>query len=394
MSQIAALRILDASLNRATEGLRVVEDFTRFVLDDCFLTNELKSIRHDLVGAATRVSSSDRHTARDTAHDVGTRITTEREAQRADTWDVCAASLKRTQQSLRSLEEYGKLVNVEFAGRCESLRYRLYTLEKALDIVRTSRDRLAKTTLCVLMDGGPSVESFEVLVRALVEAGIGMIQLRDKRLGDRELIDRARALVTLTRRQPPALPGVGSTDRQEPPAEPGAAKASKSSTLAIINNRADIAAIVGADGVHIGQEDLSVKDARAIVGPRALVGVSTHNIDQARAAVLDGANYLGAGPTFASRTKTFDRFAGLDYLRAVAGEIRLPSFAIGGISAKNIRDVLSTGISRVAVGAAVIQADNPSVAISQLISILHEASASEYQKQPTHNSVETDGCAR
>ena len=115
--------------------------------------------------------------------------------------------------------------------------------------------------------------------------------------------------------------------------------------FAIINDRADIAAAVGADGVHVGQEDLSVKDARAIVGTRMLIGVSTHNIEQARAAVLDGANYLGAGPTFASRTKSFDDFAGLDYLREVSSEIRLPTFAIGGITAENLPSVMAAGSS-------------------------------------------------
>ena len=90
-----------------------------------------------------------------------------------------------------------------------------------------------------------------------------------------------------------------------------------------------------------------------------LIGVSTHNIDQARAAVLDGANYLGAGPTFPSSTKKFDAFAGLNYLREVAGEIRLPTFAIGGITLENLPDVLATGVSRVAVGAAVTAAQRP-----------------------------------
>ncbi len=274
---------------------------------------------------------------------------------------MCAASLKRAEQSLRSLEEYGKLVNADFAGQCESLRYRLYTLEKALNVGRSSRDRLNAVSLCVLVDGCGSLDDFERLVRSLVAAEVGMIQLRDKRLDDRELIERARLLVSQTRSQPPAPPGVSvelSRTTEKPPAEPGAAKV-KPRALAIINDRADIAAAVDADGVHVGQEDLSVKDARAIVGTRMLIGVSTHNIEQARAAVLDGANYLGAGPTFPSHTKKFEAFAGLDYLREVAAEIRLPTFAIGGITAKNLRDVLSSGISRVAVGAAVTQANNP-----------------------------------
>ena len=344
MSETAVIRIIDASLNRAGEGLRVVEDFARFVLDDAFLTTQAKSLRHDL--AAAVISSFDRHAARDTQHDVGTAITTEKESQRSDAWGVCAASLKRTEQSLRSLEEYGKLVNAEFAGQCEALRYRLYTLEKALDVGRTSRDRLEGVTLCVLIDGGKAAVDFECLVKSLVQAGVGMIQLRDKRLDDRELIERARQLRHLT---------------------------AGTQSLFVVNDRADIAAAVDADGVHVGQEDLSVKDTRAIVGTRMLIGVSTHNIEQARAAVLDGANYLGAGPTFASTTKTFEAFAGLDYLRQVAAEIQLPTFAIGGIAAGNLADVLAAGISRVAVRSAITGAADPGCAARELLGMLTAA---------------------
>jgi thiamine-phosphate pyrophosphorylase len=344
MSAGRELRIIDAALNRAGEGLRVVEDFARFALDDRFLTRELKSLRHDLADAAeAAVASADRHAARETIRDIGTNITVEQEQRRLDTWGVCAANLKRTEQALRSLEEYGKLVDTDFAGRVEAIRYRLYTLEKALDVGTLSRKRLAGVRLCVLVDGRESREGFERLLSALVEASVGMIQLRDKRLDDRELVDRARLLRRLTRGTP---------------------------TLAIVNDRADVAAAVGADGVHLGQEDLSVKDARAVVGPRRLIGVSTHNIAQARAAVLDGANYLGAGPTFASRTKSFDNLAGLDYLRAVAAEIRLPTFAIGGINAGNLPDVLAKRITRVAVGAAVTGEGEPGVAARSLLTML------------------------
>src|SRR5215813_3649976 len=123
MSETPVIRILDASLNRASEGLRVVEDYVRFVLDDSFLTGRAKAIRHELAAAAGMISTTDR--------DVGTSISTSSEGTRRDAWDVCAASLKRTEQSLRSLEEYGKVLNGDFAGRMESLRYSLYTLEKS-----------------------------------------------------------------------------------------------------------------------------------------------------------------------------------------------------------------------------------------------------------------------
>src|SRR4051812_16968851 len=251
MSQTLVLRILDASLNRATEGLRTVEDYTRFVLDDPFLTGELKTLRHDLTAAAVAISSRDRHAARDTRRDVGTTISTTSESVRVDPWDVCAANLKRAQQSLRSLEEYGKLVSDDFSGRCEALRYRLYTIEKAVDTGRSSRERLENVSLCVLLDGRKSAADFKTMVTALVNAGVGMIQLRDKHLDDRDLKDRAQILVSLT--------------TSKPPASPGASPHGTTHTLAIINDRPDIAAAVHADGIHLGQEDLSVKDARSIV---------------------------------------------------------------------------------------------------------------------------------
>src|SRR5205823_3080461 len=97
-----------------------------------------------------------------------------------------------------------------------------------------------------------------------------------------------------------------------------------------------------------GQEELSLKDARQIVGPDMLIGVSTHSIEQARQAVLQGADYLGLGPTFPSGTKRFDEFPGLHFLRQIAAEIVLPAFAIGGITLENLPQVLATGIRRVA----------------------------------------------
>jgi len=346
----AHLRILDAALNRSSEGLRVIEDFARFVLDDPILTGQTKQLRHDLAEAASAIPSGDRHAARDTVADVGTRISTAAEGQRGDAWDVCAASLKRTEQALRSLEEYGKLVDADFATRCEAIRYRLYTLEKSLDIGRTSRERLATSTLCVLIEACDSAAEFEQLVRTLVAAGVGMIQLRAKELNDRDLVARARLLHNLTR---------------------------STLSLAIINDRADVAAIAAADGVHLGQEDLTVKDARAILGPRPLIGVSTHNIAQARQAVLDGANYLGAGPTFPSQTKAFDNFAGLDYLRHLAAEIRLPTYAIGGITADNLPDVLAAGITRIAVSSAITAATDPALAARNLLVMLESNRASQ-----------------
>lgn len=329
------LRILDAAANRACEGLRVVEDFCRFALDDRRLTTLAKELRHELSEMLAALPRADRHALRETLQDVGTAISTTAEGVRTDATAVCEASCERVKQSLRSLEEFSKVTDPETATKFEALRYRFYTLEKALTTRLLFSEELGSVKLCVLIDGSFSAKN----VRALIDAGAGMIQLRDKNLYDRELLSHARKLREIC---------------HSPMAE-----AKGPSCLLIINDRADIAAAAGADGVHLGQDDLSVKVAREILGPRKIIGVSTHSIEQARQAVLDGANYIGVGPTFPSTTKEFDAFPGTAFLKQVAEEISLPAFAIGGITLENLDEVLAMGIKRVAVSGAIAKADKP-----------------------------------
>jgi thiamine-phosphate pyrophosphorylase len=329
------LRVLDAAANRAREGLRVVEDYVRFVLDDRHLTERLKTLRHELTALLSRIPTASRMASRETQSDVGTALTTAAETLRPATSDVLAANFARVQEALRSLEEFGKVLDASMAAGIKQLRYRSYTLQRAVEITGTSLDRLAHARLYVLIDAGPTAADFASLVRTLIDSGVDVLQLRDKTVDDRRLLDRARLLRDLT---------------------------AGTRTLFIMNDRPDLAALSHADGVHVGQEELTVKDARTILGPDALIGVSTHNLDQARQAVLDGANYLGVGPTFPSSTKRFDAFPGLDFVRSVAAEIRLPSFAIGGIDRTNLPQVLAAGIHRVAVSSAILNAPDPTTA--------------------------------
>jgi thiamine-phosphate pyrophosphorylase len=336
---IARLRILDAASNRAGEAVRVIEDYARFVLDDRHLAGECKSLRHRLTAALSVFPAAQRHAARETRADVGTTLSLETERQRADLRAVVGANFKRLEQALRSLEEYAKPTSAPTAAALEQMRYRAYTLERAIDITADSLERLAGARLYVLTDGRESADALARWVDGLVAAEIDVIQLRDKRLADRQLLDRAHVV----RRQTQG-----------------------SKTLFIVNDRPDIARLAGADGVHVGQEELSVKEARTIVGPDALVGRSTHSLEQAREAVLDGANYIGVGPVFPSLTKQFAEFPGLELLRAVSAEIRLPAFAIGGICAGNLAEVRACGFSRVAVGGAVTESSAPADAVREL----------------------------
>ncbi len=332
-------RLIDAAANRGAEGLRVVEDYARFALNDRHLVEQLKTVRHELTETLLAFAASSRNSARDTLADVGCEVTTAAEMSRADLESVALASFKRSQQALRSLAEFGKLIDPTAAARFEMLRYRLYTLEQAFTGTVSALERLQAVRLCVLLDGQADAAKFQQLVDQVLAGGADMLQLRDAKLTDRGLLERAQLLRTATRR---------------------------AGKLMIVNNRPDVAVAVEADGVHVGQDDLPVSQVRPLVGPQALIGVSTHTIDQAQAAVLAGANYLGVGPTFPSTTKTFDTFAGLAFVTEVATEIRLPAFAIGGIDAQNIAQVTAAGLARVAVSAAVTGAVNPTAVARQL----------------------------
>jgi thiamine-phosphate pyrophosphorylase len=330
--QVDTARILDASANRAREALRVIEDYCRFVLDDRFLSGELKQLRHDLAENLADLPPSLLLEGRETLRDVGTDLSTARELQRQSLPAVVQANLKRLQEALRSLEEYGKLRGAAFGQAVEKLRYRTYTLERAILLGGTARQRLADARLYLLVTGSRCEAGLEWTIVEAAAGGAQVIQLREKELSDRELLERARKVRRWTQ---------------------------QAGVLFIMNDRPDLARLAEADGVHLGQDELSVKDARRIVGPDALIGVSTHNLAQVRQAVLDGASYVGVGPTFPSGTKPFEEYAGLDFVRQATQETTLPAFVIGGVNLQTISAAVGAGARRVAVSEAICRAEDP-----------------------------------
>lgn len=344
---LPAARIVDANLNRASEGLRVIEDYARFALGDAFLAETTKQIRHRLTAATSTLSAADRLAARDTQGDVGTQITTPQEFVRTSARQVAAASSARLAQALRTIEEYGKLLfPANAVAEIEALRYLSYTLEKAYQNLAQSQERLASCRLYVLIDACASETDFVTLVRTLITSGADCLQLRDKQASDRTLVQRGKLLRTLLQEHP------------------------ESRTLFVMNDRPDLALLTRADGVHVGQEELTVSEVRQIVGSEMLVGVSTHDLAQAKQAILDGASYIGCGPTFPSQTKSFENFPGLNFLKQVASELAIPAFAIGGIDETNLPQVLATGFTRVALSSAITRAPSPATTTRTLAKML------------------------
>jgi thiamine-phosphate pyrophosphorylase len=339
-------RILDASANRAREALRVLEDHARFALNDAFLSSQWKQMRHDLAQALGLLPAGLLLAARDTLGDVGTAISTDQEWQRESIDAVVQANAKRLQEALRSLEEFGKTASAEFAQRIEKLRYQSYTLERAIVLGTGTRERLADVRLCVLVTDSLCKASLAGTVKEATLGGATMIQLREKDCDDRTLLARARLVREVTR---------------------------ASDALFIVNDRPDIARLADADGVHLGQEDMPIRDARRILGEETLIGVSTHNMEQVRRAILEGADYIGVGPTFPSRTKQFEALAGLAFVREALAETTLPAFAIGGIDLSNVAQVVAAGGRRIAVSAAICAAADPRAAARQLCAALNAA---------------------
>jgi thiamine-phosphate pyrophosphorylase len=195
----------------------------------------------------------------------------------------------------------------------------------------------------VLLSGAGCQAALDWTIQEAAAGGASIIQLREKGLDDRRLLERARDVRRWTR---------------------------QAGVLFIVNDRPDVARLAEADGIHLGQEDMPVKDARRILGPDALIGVSTHNLEQVRQAVLDGASYIGIGPTFLSGTKEFAELAGLEFVRQATAETTLPAFVIGGVNRETIAAAVAAGARRVAVSQAVAQTDDPRSATAELLEAL------------------------
>ncbi|NOG54083.1 MAG: thiamine phosphate synthase [Planctomycetes bacterium] len=354
-------RVIDANANRAREALRVLEDAARFLLDDHDLSGSIKQIRHDLRDALTgSFPPGVLEANRDTPNDVGTTITTSAELDRADVVDVVTAAGKRLSEALRVIEEYGKIAGVgrdatapaesdptvvPLSATIEAMRYRCYEIERGLTI-RLGSGRAIQWGVCVLLTESLCRLPWLDVLDAVIGAGVDCVQLREKDLPDGRLLGRATVVAKRCR-----AAGVTS----------------------IVNDRPDIALAAGADGVHVGQDDLPVAFIRRLAGRRLIVGVSTSRIEQAEAAVRSGADYCGLGPMFHTTTKTKPQLAGPEYVSEYVGRLSAPHLAIGGVNPENVEQLVSAGARGVAVSSCVCGSEAPGTVVQHLRDALKQA---------------------
>ena len=331
--QIRLKRIIDANLNRATEAARVLEEIARFLLDDKDLCEKLKQIRHKLNSLQEEKYQEYLH-SRDTEGDIGVDI--KNSTERVNIENIFKANIKRLQQALRTLSEYSGQ-NPKNLAVFEKLRYTSYTLEKIMwDKLKEKYNQIKlsekKLYLVTNSDQFNTDDEFLDAVASALEGGVDILQLREKNMSANKIIELGKKVKQLCLQY---------------------------NTTFIVNDRVDIAVVLAADGVHLGQDDLDIFSAREILGPNAIVGVSTHAVEQALKAVADGADYIGVGPVFETPTKLGRTAVGLEYVKWASENIEIPAFAIGGIDIENCQEVFDAGLKRIAVVRAIINAASP-----------------------------------
>ncbi|NWF51510.1 MAG: thiamine phosphate synthase [Nitrospirae bacterium] len=184
--------------------------------------------------------------------------------------------------------------------------------------------------LCFITDPLLSDLSFEDMTRKVLKGGFRWIQYRDKFRTRREIYEEALRLRKLTK---------------------------DFNGVFIVNDYVDIAFCTNADGVHLGQNDLPIKEARKIMGKKKIIGISTHNLEQAINAEKEGADYIGFGPVFKTTTKDAGEPKGTEILKDVKKRVKIPVVAIGGINLENIMSVLTTGVDAIAIASAILKGD-------------------------------------
>ena len=331
--------MIDANLNRSSEGLRVLEDVARFLLNDAELSQRLRTLRHDLA-QETKSLNVGLLSQRDSEHDVGHPHPIppgERELNMETTslqglLDLVTANAKRVEESLRVVEELAKLPELSSmlnSASFEQTRFAIYTLERDLISRISRRGKIERISgLYVILDRQFLAGRDELdIAGQIIEGGARVIQLRDKQSKKGELLPAAQKLKEIC---------------------------SQGGVLFIINDYLDLAMAVDADGLHIGQEDLPLPVVRRQLPIDKIVGCSVTTPSQATKAQNEGVDYIAVGSIFPTTTKKEATVVGVDILKELKRIVSTPLVAIGGINQNNIGEVVAAGTDAVAVISAVL----------------------------------------
>ena len=313
---------IDANINRALEGIRVCEDVFRFVIRNSTLSVKLKEARHELAGAVKMFSQSCLLHGRDVGNDVQKFIDTSGEKARGSLNEITMSNLHRATEAMRSLEEFFKLLRPGAnENPFQKIRFTLYSVEKDMSsvLMRENKRKHFSSSLYAILDSS-FVQDGEYVKTAqrLINGGASIIQLRMKNSSTCKILETARSVSGVCR---------------------------ESNVLFIMNDYPDIAYLSDADGVHLGQDDIPVADARRILPPDMLVGISTHSKEEALLAAKHEPDYIAVGPVYDTKTK-YDKLIngiGEGVFKDILSSTDIPVVAIGGLDPARLSELSKIG---------------------------------------------------
>ncbi len=333
-------QIIDANLDRAREGLRVLEDWARFGLGLEKYVIKIKNFRQILGKHHLEVYKKSRNHIEDQCKG----LSHVEQNNRKSPEKIISSNAARVQEALRVIEEFARLNNKELAKIASDIRYEIYTLEVELlnfNTRKNSEKILRDNDLYAITD-----QKSDVLekIEDILIGGVKLIQHRFKTGTDKNRLEEAIKIKNLCK---------------------------KYNALFIVNDRVDIALASDADGIHLGQNDLDLKTARKLLGNSKIIGISANNEIDISTSIKYGCDYIGIGPVFKTSTKKDKEPLGLEKIKFLTKNIKIPWFAIGGINKKNISYLKNNGFRKFAIVSELMNSKDPK---EEAIMILKELS--------------------
>ena len=335
-------QIIDANLDRAREGLRVLEDWARFGLGKEKYVEKIKNFRQILGKNHLEVYKQSRNQIEDKCKG----LTHQEQKKRKSSEQIISSNSARVQEALRVIEEFSRLHNHKLSKIASEIRYEMYSLE--IDLLRFSNlkgaeEILKENDLYVITD---QKENLLEIIENILISGVKIIQHRFKKGTDKDNLEEAIQIKNLCK---------------------------KYNSLFIINDRVDLALASDADGIHLGQDDLDLKTARKLLGYSKIIGISANNKVDISTALKEGCNYLGIGPIFETATKKDKQPLGIERIKTLTKDLNIPWFAIGGVTKNNISYLKRNGFKKVALVSQLMNSEDPKEdAIMILKELSHE----------------------
>ena len=321
-------QIIDANLDRAREGLRVLEDWARFGLGENGFVAKIKNYRQILGKNHLGIYKQSRNQIEDQCKG----LTHQEQSKRKTPEQIISSNAGRVQEALRVIEEFSRLHNQELSKIASEIRYEIYTLE--IDLLNLSNSKkleevLKENDLYIITD--PKENLLEIIEDILI-AGVKIIQHIFKTGTDKDNLEEAIHIKNLCKRY---------------------------NSLFIINDRIDIALASNADGIHLGQDDIDLKTARKLLGNSKIIGISANNEIDISDALKKGCDYIGIGPVFETATKKDKKPLGIEKIKTLTKDLNIPWFAIGGVTKNNISYLKSNGFQKVALVSELMNSEDP-----------------------------------